>query len=124
MREAPFDPDDWLGPYRGHLKMVVAAGPAGRAQLLASGFPPEEIPPSPPRIAVWLGHLRSMSTWPPRKQGQGSGQRRMEMPMTSTGNITGSRYRHVQVQCTLSGDQSDGQGRWFDRDLISHPSPP
>ena len=45
--EEPYEPDDWLGPYRGLIKSKVAAGPAGRAYVLACGFPPAEIPASP-----------------------------------------------------------------------------
>ena len=49
--KAPFDADDWLGPWRGYIG-VMAKGPAGRAVLAAAGFPPEEIPPAPPRVLV------------------------------------------------------------------------
>ena len=49
--EAPYDPNDWLGPWRGYIR-VLSQGPVGRAKLAAEGIPPEEIPPEPPRNLV------------------------------------------------------------------------
>ena len=47
IKNAAFDPDDWLGPQRGLITVRVAQGPVGRAWLLACGLPEEESPAAP-----------------------------------------------------------------------------
>ena len=51
MENAPYDPADWMGPWRGYIT-EKANGPAGRAMLAAMGVPPDEVPPAPARVLV------------------------------------------------------------------------